>query len=82
MCNLIQLQKHACIFIKLQNRNPNRKMFKSKKLKSARRKCSIKCFNADNAMPYDKGFAATAISELGGAAKCDGLVDIGTSRWV
>ena len=30
-------------------------MLKSKKSKSGRRKCSIKCFNADYAMPYDEG---------------------------
>ena len=54
MYNLIKLQKHACIFIKLQNRNQSWKMLKSKKSKSGRRKCSIKCFNADYAMPYDE----------------------------
>ena len=43
------------IFIKLQNRNQSRKMLKSKKSKSGRRKFSIKCFNADYAMPYDEG---------------------------
>ena len=30
-------------------------MLKSKKSKSGRRKYSIKCFNADYAMPYDEG---------------------------
>ena len=30
-------------------------MLKSRKSKSGRRKCPIKCFNADYAMPYDEG---------------------------
>ena len=55
MYNLIKLQKHASIFMKLQNRNQSWKMLKSKKSKSGRRKCSIKCFNADYGMPYDEG---------------------------
>ena len=50
MYNLIKLQKHASIFMKLQNRNQSWKMLKSKKSKSGRRKCSIKCFNDDYAM--------------------------------